>query len=175
MKKTLKQIALGTFLAGALAISAFKGIESLAEDKNSTNETSTVNATMSTNNTIDVSGRWYQEASGGFKDGWCWSWVNLWLEQKGTNISGYYRWEAYDNDSVKGSISSNKLILEYKNPTSKEQRYLVGTVSNDTLSIEDIPNPNESKGWFRVYTKITNDLPLMDPFYKWHTKKEDKK
>lgn len=176
MKKTLKQIALGTVLAGALAFSAYRGVESLAQDKNI--ETSNTNSVVNTatNNIPDVSGRWYREGSGITKDGWCWSWANMWLKQDGTNISGKYKIEYYDSQPVTGSIESNRMRLTYAHMSTKEPMHLIGEVSNEFF-IAGVFYGNPEKEWSQSrFTRVTNeDLPLMDAFNKFGTKERIEK
>ena len=116
-KKTLRQIIAGTFVAGALAFSVFKGLEysTKSADMNNAmtkNPNYNTNQNSCTDKIIDVSGRWHLKASGGFRDGWCWHWANLWLKQNGTNLSGSYQWEANNSLGIKGHINSNNITLK---------------------------------------------------------------
>jgi hypothetical protein len=160
MKKTLRHIIQGTFLAGALTLAPAltPAEENLAN----------------TNQIINVSGRWYSEASGVTDSGWCWGWENMWLEQKGTNVSGTYRFEAYENQPISGSIESNRMILKYTSRTALKPRYLAGAISDDVF-YSNILDENMKEflgflGTYNPFVKITNDLPLMDALNRWHTK-----
>lgn len=187
MKKTLKHIIQGTVLAavsamlistGSKLISAENQAKNRAEYKTRSNPpTKTVNA----DNVIDVSGRWYKEAEGvdrsypggpfgyyekdGAPNGRCYHWDNLWLTQEGTNIYGTYRGELYASCNVRGFINSNKLDLSFK--FDDDLRNIVGVISNNVFYAENFDVTDKISFGRFIFTKIPNDLPLMDPFNKW--------
>lgn len=145
MKKTLKQILIGTLIAGALITSP--GCSKKDQEINFKPEYNTLCA--------NITGRWYKYPDGS-NDKSKWHWGNLYLDQSGPNIWGSYQWEEYGSCNVKGYITGNKFYLESE---SDDKYALTGRIKGDALQC----NNNMLWGGFgsQTFRKISRRTPLF--------------
>lgn len=96
--------------------------------------------------TAAVYGSWYKSPEGRTSGGWYWAWANIFLMQDGTNLSGYYKSEFYDADSIKGFVNKNQVHLDFVDfPVDS----MNGTANGETMNLDG-----------DTYTRISTDTAV---------------
>jgi hypothetical protein len=103
-------------------------------------------------------GTWYKPEEGTTSSGWSWHWGYFYLEQDGTNVWGYEKWEQYGARNVEGHVDGNKIHL--RRGTDERPTFFDGTIDGNVFNVtKSFTREGKTYRVPRRYTKTSDEIP----------------